>query len=93
MRSSSFLGVVIERLSLDADTKAQLLCGKTGGTTPLSPVYDLMVAREAGDWESVSKLTEQLRLAQRFVDKSFIEAMRWAHEVTGENGQDTVEPT
>jgi len=41
------IGMVIEELSLAPDIKAQLLCAKTGKRTPLSPVYDLMVAREA----------------------------------------------
>jgi c-di-GMP-related signal transduction protein len=43
------MGVAIEGLPLDPVTKTQLLCGKTDKRTPLSPVYDLMVAREAGD--------------------------------------------
>lgn len=46
------IGVVIEELCLDANIKAQLLAAKTGNKTPLSAIYDLMVAREAGtgDW-------------------------------------------
>jgi len=50
--------MVIEELSLAPDIKAQLLCAKTGKRTPLSPVYDLMVAREAGDWERVTHTGE-----------------------------------
>ncbi len=75
------IGVVIERLPLDRDVKAQLLCGKTGNRTPLSPIYDLMLAREAGDWESVTKLGKQLNLSLVHVAASYNDAMRWAHQL------------
>jgi hypothetical protein len=72
----------VEELCLDPDIKAQLLCGKTGGQTPLSPVYDLMVAREAGDWERVTHLGKKLKLSLSFVAETSNEAMRWAHQAT-----------
>ena len=78
------IGVVIEKLSLDDDLKAQLLGGKRGGTTPLSPIYDLMVAREAGDWERVTNLGKMLNLSLYFMDKSYNAAMNWAHQVTSQ---------
>jgi EAL and modified HD-GYP domain-containing signal transduction protein len=78
------IGVVVEKLPLDGDTKAQLVGGKTGGTTPLSPIYNLMVAREAGDWERVTTLGKQLNLSLYFMDKTYSEAMRWAHAVINE---------
>jgi c-di-GMP-related signal transduction protein len=56
------IGVVVEQLPLDPLTKAQLLCGKTDNKTALSPIYELMVAREAGDWERVTKLGKELKL-------------------------------
>jgi c-di-GMP-related signal transduction protein len=65
------MGVAIEGLSLHPITKAQLLCGKTDKRTPLSPVYDLMVAREAGDWEKVTSLGKELDLSIVFVAASF----------------------
>jgi hypothetical protein len=67
---------------LNSETKAQLLCGKTGGKTILSPVYDLMVAREAGDWEAVVKLGKQLDLSLFFINKIYTEAMNWARQIT-----------
>jgi c-di-GMP-related signal transduction protein len=75
------IGVVIERLPLDRDVKAQLLCGKTGNRTPLSPIYELMLARESGDWESVTKLGKQLNLSVVHVAASYNDAMRWAHQL------------
>lgn len=76
------IGVVVDKLSLDSAIKAQLICGKTGEQTPLSAIYDLMVAREAGDWETVNKRGKQLNLSLYCVDKNYNEALRWAHEVT-----------
>ena len=76
------IGVVIEEVSLSAETKAQLLRGKTGGKTPLSPIYDLMLAREAGEWETVTKLAKETDLSLYFINKTYNESMRWAHEIT-----------
>ncbi len=76
------IGVVVEELCLDPHIKAQLLAAKTGKKTFLSPIYDLMVAREAGDWEAVTRLGKQLNLSLAFVAETSNEAMRWAHEIT-----------
>jgi EAL and modified HD-GYP domain-containing signal transduction protein len=76
------IGVVVEQLSLDAAIKEQLLAAKVGKTTPLSPIYDLMLAREAGDWGLVTQLGKQLNLSLSFVAETSNAAMHWAHEVT-----------
>ena len=76
------IGVVIEELCLDASIKAQLLAAKTGKKTPLSTIYDLMVAREAGDWGLVTRLGKQLNLSLSFIAETSNQAMRWAHEIT-----------
>ena len=76
------VGVITDNLSLNPETKAQLIGAKTGGKTTLSPVYDLMVAREAGDWDAVNKGGKQLDLSLVFINKTYNEAMRWAHEMT-----------
>ena len=57
------IGIVVEELCLDPDIKTQLVYGKTGEKTPLTPIYDLMVAREAGDWGAVTSLGKQLNLS------------------------------
>jgi EAL and modified HD-GYP domain-containing signal transduction protein len=76
------IGIVVETLALDPLTKEQLVCGKSGDTTPLSPIYDLMIAREAGEWETVARLGKELKLSLLFVDKAYNQAMQWAHNVT-----------
>ena len=50
------IGIVVEELCLDPDIKAQLVYDKNGEKTSLTAIYDLMVAREAGDWGAVTSL-------------------------------------
>ena len=76
------MGVVIEELYLDPAIKAQLLAAKTGVKTPLTPIYELMLAREAGEWVTVTQLGKQLNLSLSFVAECSNAAMRWAHEIT-----------
>jgi c-di-GMP-related signal transduction protein len=76
------MGMVVEELFLDPAIKAQLLAVKMGKKTPLSPIYDLMVAREAGDWGLVTQLGKQLNLSLSFIAETSNAAMRWAHEIT-----------
>ena len=76
------IGMVVDELALDANVKAQLLAAKTGKKTPLSPIYELMVAREVGDWGLVTRLGKQLNVSLSFVADASNQAMRWAHEMT-----------
>jgi len=76
------IGVLIDELRLDPELKAQLLSGKAGNKTPLSPIYDLMIAREAGNWETVTTMGKQMNLSLLFISQSYNDAMRWAHEIT-----------
>jgi c-di-GMP-related signal transduction protein len=86
------IGMLIEELCLDPGIKAQLLCAKTGEKTSLSPVYDLMVAREAGDWERVTHLGKELKLSLSFVAETSNEAMRWAHQITNSAAANQASP-
>jgi c-di-GMP-related signal transduction protein len=73
------MGVVLEGISLDNETKTVLL----GNPSSLSPVYRLMLAQEAGDWHGVAQANEQLHLPESFIAESHWKAMQWAREVTG----------
>ena len=77
------IGVVIEELALESNLKTQLLCAKTGKKTSLSSIYDLMLAREVGDWGLVTRLGKELNLSLSFVAETSNQAMKWAHEITG----------
>jgi len=80
------IGMLIDELALDEDLKAQLLSGKSGAKTPLSPLYHLMVAREMGNWEVVTTLGKQLNLSLYAISQTYNEAMRWAHAITSVKG-------
>jgi len=77
------MGVVVEGLALDEDTKMELLGAKKGSNTNLTPIYRLLVAREAGEWEDVTALAKMLNLSLPFVNRAYNEAMLWAREVAG----------
>jgi EAL and modified HD-GYP domain-containing signal transduction protein len=76
------MGIVVEGLALDEDTKAELLGAKKGSNTPLTPIYRLMLAREIGEWEDVTTLAKLLNLSLPFVNRAYNEAMAWAREMT-----------
>jgi EAL and modified HD-GYP domain-containing signal transduction protein len=76
------MGLALEELSLDPEIKAQLLGAKTGKKTKLSPIFDLMIARDVGDWELVSSLGKQMNLSLSSIAASSNQAMRWAREIS-----------
>ena len=79
------MGIVVEGLALDEDTKAELLGAKKGSDTPLTPIYRLMLAREMGEWEEVATRAKTLNLSLPFVNHAYNEAMGWAREMTSGN--------
>jgi EAL and modified HD-GYP domain-containing signal transduction protein len=76
------LEVLIEGLAFDPHAKAVLLAIQNGGGTRLSPVCDLMIAREKGDWERVASHAAKLNLPLQFVNRSYLEALQWGHQMT-----------
>lgn len=81
------MGVVLEGIGLDHETKAVLL----GQDSQLGPLYQLMLSQEAADWLKIPSLCSQLRIPEAFAVHSHWQAMQWAHEVssglsTGKSG-------
>jgi c-di-GMP-related signal transduction protein len=69
---------VLDNVPIDHDCKAVLL----GNPSNLRPVYQLMLARESGEWKAVGELTSQLHLKESDVAESYWHAMQWARQVT-----------
>lgn len=69
---------VVSKIALDQETRAVLL----GGASRLRPLYQLMLARESGEWEQTAGLAETLRLSESEVAEAYWQAMRWAREVS-----------
>ena len=74
--------VLVEGLAFDTSTKAALLAIKNGGGTRLSPVLDLVVSREKGDWERVTADAGKLNISLPVINHAYLEAMEWAHALT-----------
>jgi EAL and modified HD-GYP domain-containing signal transduction protein len=72
------MGVVLEGISLDRETRAVLL----GQKSQLDFVYRLMLAQEAADWPKLSELCAQLNLPESFATECYWKAMQWAREMT-----------
>jgi len=72
------MGVVLEGISVDKETKAALL----GHDGQLSSVYQLMLAQEAADWDNVTGLSAQMHIPEAFVAECRWEAMEWARQMT-----------
>lgn len=68
---------VLESVPLDHESKAVLL----GGASRLRPLYQLMLARESGEWENAAELGSQLHLNESEVAESHWQAMQWARQV------------
>ena len=76
------MGVVIEGLAFDEETRTELLGMKSGKDTSLSPVYELMVSREEGEWDVVARHAKKLNLSLPAVNRAYNEAVSWAHQMT-----------
>ncbi len=70
---------VLENVPVDQESKTVLL----GGAGRLLPFYQLMLAQEAGQWESARELAGQLHLVESEVAERYWEAMQWARQVSG----------
>lgn len=70
---------VLNKLPLDHETKAVLL----GGASRLRPLYQLMLARESGEWQSSAELSRLLHLSESEVAEAYWQAMQWAKQVSG----------
>ncbi len=77
----SVLGVpmdrVVDSLPLQQDMRSVLL-DEEGH---LAPIYKLVLAVEAGEWEKMAELCTLLQVPESFVAESHWKAMDWAHEV------------
>lgn len=72
---------VLESIPLDQETKALLL----GVPRKLRPLYDLMLARESGDWNGTAECSRKLGLSESEVAAAFWQAMQWARQVTSQS--------
>jgi c-di-GMP-related signal transduction protein len=72
------MGVVLEGISLDHETRAVLL----GHKSKLDLIYKLMLSQEKADWTTLSDLCRQLKLPESHVTECHWKAMQWARDMT-----------
>ena len=68
---------ILETISVDSDTKAVLL----GGPSRLRPLYELMLARESGDWQGTAQHAKRLGLIESEVAEAYWHAMQWVRQL------------
>lgn len=71
---------ILESVPVDHETKSLL----SGGASRLRPVYQLMLARESGEWRETADLAQALHLSDAEVAECFWQAINWARQVTSE---------
>jgi len=74
------MGLVLDGISVEPATRAVLL----GEQCPLTPIYELTLAQEAGEWNEAERLSKELRLPGSFAVDAQWTAMQWASEMTSE---------
>lgn len=70
--------IVLDGIPLDHESKSVLL----GNQSPISPLYELVMAHEAANWQASAHLSNQLDLPEEYVGQCHWSAMQWAHEAT-----------
>lgn len=71
------MATILENIPLDSETKGALL----GNESKMPPLYQLMVARESGDWRSASVHAAELGLKESDVAQAYWQAIQWARQL------------
>jgi EAL and modified HD-GYP domain-containing signal transduction protein len=69
---------ILEKVPLDKDIKRVLL----GGGGRLQPVYELMLAQEAGDWDAAKISAARLHVAESEAGELWWQALQWGRQVS-----------
>jgi c-di-GMP-related signal transduction protein len=73
------MGALLGQMPVDHEIKAAL----TGEPSSLRPLYELMLAQEAGWWERSSALARQMRVPDDEIAANWWQAVQWAQQITG----------
>jgi c-di-GMP-related signal transduction protein len=70
------MDVLLEQLPVEHEAKAALL----GQKSSLRPLYQLMLAQEAGEWTQSAAFAQELKLTDEEVATTWWQALQWAQE-------------
>lgn len=68
---------ILARVPIDHEIRHALL----GLSSPLRPLYDLMLAQENADWQKCCELAIQLSFSEQDITQAYLESVRWAREI------------
>jgi c-di-GMP-related signal transduction protein len=71
---------LLSKVPVDQETKSVLL----GGGGQLRLLYQLMLARESGEWGHTRELAEQMHLSESEIAEAYWQAMQWSRAVSAE---------
>lgn len=74
---------ILEKIALDKETKTVL----SGGGGRLQPVYELMLAQEAGKWQAAKESAERLRIGESEAGELWWQAMHWGRQVSNTSSE------
>jgi c-di-GMP phosphodiesterase len=69
---------VVEKIAIDQDTKCVLL----GNGGKLQPMYEMMLAQEAGNWAKAQTFATQLRVSESELGEMWWQSIHWARQVS-----------
>jgi len=78
----ALLDVSLEEAVRDAGVSARVKAALLGIPSPLRSVLELVSAYERGEWETVTKLLDVLKVDLRAVAQVFVESVDWARHAT-----------
>jgi c-di-GMP-related signal transduction protein len=76
------LEVILDELKLSPELTAPLL-GRAPKNNPLAMIHRLVLAYEAGEWNSVLELTKQLKIPAGSAADAYVNAVQWADQIGG----------
>jgi c-di-GMP-related signal transduction protein len=79
---------ILQKIALEKEIKAVL----SGGGGRLKPVYDLMIAQEAGKWEAAKQSAELLRITESEIGEMWWQAMQWGRQVSSASAEEDAKP-
>jgi EAL and modified HD-GYP domain-containing signal transduction protein len=69
---------VLEKIAIDQDTK----CVLSGNGGKLQPLYELMLAQEAGNWTTAQTFATKSRVSESELGEMWWQARQWARRVS-----------
>ncbi len=75
---------ILQKIALEKEIKAVL----SGGGGRLKPVYDLMIAQEAGKWEAAKQSADLLRITESEIGEMWWLAMQWGRQVSSASAEE-----